>query len=256
MKQNELIERFFKPLQPIEENKIDITYAHLEYVKLLLDRSNDILQHNSYIIDYNKKKFFYIAEQSIFLCGYSRDEVLEMGYDFYKKILSKEDLDKLVEINEVGFSLYYDMPTEKRQDVSISYDLLLHRKDGKTFCVNHKLTPFLFTADGNILMSICCIRLSANNKTGNVIVFFRSKNERLSYSFNTKQWELLSTINLSDIERYIILETDRGTLEKQQANYLNCTRSNIRYYKKQIMKKTNTKTMREAIIFLFSNGLI
>lgn len=251
-----VLDRFFEPLQPVKYEKAIIDYEKLEYIKLLLNSISNIVPHNSYIIDYYKKNFFFISKNSLFLCGYTEEEVLELGYDFYEKILSSEDLEKLMEINAVGFALFYDTNEVDRKDGSISYDLLLHRKDGSTFCVNHKLKPFLYTTDSNVWLSVCCVRQSTNNETGNVKVFFKNSNKRLSYSFTTKEWTSLDTINLSETERYIISETDRGTLEKQQADNLGCTRSNIRYYKSQIIKKTNTTTMREAILFLSSNGII
>lgn len=256
MDKKTILDRFFEPLQPIEGNTSLISYDKLEYVKVLLNNISDILPHNSYIIDYYKKNFFFVSEHSMFLCGYQMQEVLNMGYEFYKVILSPEDLDRLVEINDKGFTFYYNLPQRQRLEAAISYDLLLKRKDGSTFCVNHRLKPFLYTDDGNVLLSVCCIRHSAGDSTGNVIVYLRKSNKRYSYSFSTKAWTELPSIELTDTEQYIVLETDKGILEKQQAETLRCSRSNIRYYKKRIMEKTGTNSMREAILFLFSNGML
>ena len=249
-------DRFFEPIKPLTFNDMNIDYSLLAPVTKLLDCMSDILPHNAYIVDYCRKDFFYISKQSIFLCGYPHDEAMQMGYSFLAKILSPADLDLLAEINEAGFKFFYHVPMEKRTDGSISYDLILHRRDGSTISVNHRLRPYHFTSDGNLWMAVCSLRPSAATATGNAQVYFREANERYQYSFERKNWCKLPTLELSKSEIYIASETDKGTPEKQIADILSCTRSNIRYYKSPIMRKTETATMREAILFLTSAGII
>jgi DNA-binding CsgD family transcriptional regulator len=252
---NEVMTRFFEPLQPVVLKKKG-AYQKFDYVFKLLDCMDDILHHNGYIIDYCKKNYIYISKQSLFLCGYTEDEVKEWGYQFYEKILSTNDLSRLLEINEVGFKFFYEIPIDRRKDSSISYDLIFHRKDGSTICVNHQLKPFLFTDDGNIWMAVCCIRLSHNTLMGNVMCYFKDAGERYMYSFETKKWQELPPILLTDPERLIVMETNKGAIEKELATRLGCSRNNVQYYKHQILKKTNTTNIREAIIYLYANGII
>lgn len=253
---NHIVKKFFEPIEAVRFEGEIADYSKLGYVTQMLNSMRDILPHNSYIIDYHKQNFYFISKDSIFLCGYKEEEVMEWGYQFYQKIISEEDLVKLLEINEAGFDFFYKIEPERQPETSISYDLVFHKKDGSTMCVNHKLKPFLFGPDGKIWMAICCVRPSANDKMGNVKCFFRDTNERFSYSFKEKKWHQLPSFTLTDTEHFIVLETDKGTVEKQLADKLNCTRSNIRYYKSQILKKTDTQTMREAILFLTSNGIV
>lgn len=217
---------------------------------------DSVLPHNSYIIDYYRKNFLFISQKSIFLCGYSEKEALEMGHEFYAKILTPQNLKTLIEINKAGFDFFYEIPFEKKKDFTISYDLVLQRKDGTSFCVNHKLKPYIFTKDENVWLSVCCLIPSPNIKMGNVRSFFKNTNERYAYSFEDKKWHRLPSIVLSEAEKFIISETDKGSPEKALAAELGCSLSNIHYYKGMIMKKTGTKTMREAILFLHSNGII
>lgn len=254
--ENSVQDRFFKPVKPVSFNKMDMDYGLLAPVTKLLDCMSDILPHNAYIVDYYRQNFFYISRQSIFLCGYPHEEAMRLGYAFLAQILSPADLELLAEINEAGFKFFYQVPMEKRIDGSISYDLILRRIDGSTISVNHRLRPYNFTADGNLWLAICSLRPSAATATGNAQVYFREANERYQYSFERKNWSKLPTLELSKSEIYIASETDKGTPEKHIADILSCTRSNIRYYKNQIMCKTDTKTMREAILFLTSAGII
>ena len=244
------LKQFFAPAEPISFGEEIVDYENLKQVTLFLDKINDFLPQNSYIIDDYRRNFIFISKHSIFLCGYTEEEVMAMGYDFYNKILSPENLKKLAEINEAISEFFYDIPIEKKIDSSIAYDLVLQRKDGSSFCVNHKLKPFLFTENNDVWLSICCVRPSNNNKMGDVKCFFRETHKRFSYSFKDKKWKEQRPFVLSEIERFIITETNKGTLEKQLAYQLGCTRGNIRYYKNMVQRKTETKTMREAILFL------
>ena len=45
-----------------------------------------------YVIDYQKKGFEYVSENPLFLCGYSSEEVKQMGYEFYIKCVADDDL--------------------------------------------------------------------------------------------------------------------------------------------------------------------
>jgi len=244
------VEAVFAPVESISSGEKIADYENLRHIMLFLEKIKDFLPQNSHIVDNYRRNFIFISRHSIFLCGYTEEEVMGMGYDFYNKILSPENLKKLAEINDAIAEFFYDIPVEKKIESSVAYDLVLRRKDGSSFCVNHKLKPFLFTENNNIWLSICCVRPSTNNEVGDVKCFFRATNKRFSYSFKEKKWKELRPLVLSEVERFVVVETDKGTLEKQQACQLGCTRSNIRYYKSMILKKTGTKTMREAILFL------
>jgi len=251
-----LIKRFFEPIIATKFEDRPADYTQLSYIPQILNSIGDILPHNSYIIDYHKQNFFFISKDSIFLCGYTEEEVMELAYGFYEKIIPPEDMPRLFEINEAGFDFFYKVDHNKQQSGSISYDLVFKKKDGSQFCVNHKLKPFLFGPDGNIWMAVCCLRPSHNKKLGNVKCYFSDTQQRLSYSFEDKQWHELESIELSKTELTIISETEKGSLEKQIAALLNCTRSNIRYHKSQIMKKTKTDSFKASVNFLMANGII
>jgi len=252
----DLHKKLFEPIKPHYFSKEVFDYSMLDYIAPLLDNMGDIFPHNSYIIDYYKKSFFFISKNSVLLCGYEHSYVMKSGYNHFSRILLEKDIPKLLDINEYGFKLYYKLSLEQKKEAYISYDLMLKHKNGNTFCVNHRLKPFLFAPDGNVWLAICTLRHSPNEKTGNVKVFLNGIAERYEFSFKTKNWRRLQEICFSDKERFVALETDKGTPEKIIAAELNCTRSNISYYKTQIVKKTNTRNIREAILHLYSNAII
>lgn len=250
-----VLERFFKPIQPVTFKKAP-NYKILEGVKPLLNGMSDIMAHNSYIIDYYKREFYFISRNSIFLCGYSEQEVMDWGYEFYGKIIATEDLKALEEINTIGFNTFYSMEPEKRPMISIAYDLIFNRKDGSSFGVRHGLKPFLFAPDGNIWMAICSVKHSSSPAMGNVILSYKDINENYLINLKDQTLTLIPPVKLSESERIIILETERGSLEKQIASQLNISIDTIHYYKRKLMKKTLTNSFLEAIQYIRQNDYI
>ena len=45
-----------------------------------------------YLIDYSDMSFEYVSDNPLFLCGYSPEEVLAMGYAFYFRQVPESDL--------------------------------------------------------------------------------------------------------------------------------------------------------------------
>ncbi len=250
-----ILERFFRPIKPVEFKKKP-DYKKLEGIKPLLNGMSDIMSHNSYIIDYYKKEFYFISRNSIFLCGYSEEEVMNWGYEFYGKIISPDDLSKLEEINTIGFNIFYQASPEKRPMISIAYDLILHSKDGHRFAIRHGLKPFLFAPDGNIWMAICSVSHSSSKKMGNIILSYKHINENYTIDLDKKTINLIPPIILTESEQIIIKETERGSLEKQIAVQLGITTDTIHYYKKKLIKKTHSKSFTEAIAYLKQNDFI
>jgi hypothetical protein len=109
-----------------------------------------------YVIDYQRKAFEYVSDNPLFLCGHTPQEVTDLGYAFYFRHVSPEDLEMLIKVNETGFNFFDRTPLADRKNYSISYDFsLMHGKE--KILVNHKLTPIFITAEGMIWKALCQI---------------------------------------------------------------------------------------------------
>src|SRR5690606_33987841 len=85
------IDKFFSEkntVHSLSQNELLQTFDYLESVKAFAR----ITYKSIYIIDYQKKTFEYVADNPLFLCGYSPGEVQELGYAFYFKHVKPEDL--------------------------------------------------------------------------------------------------------------------------------------------------------------------
>ena len=64
------------------------TSHYLEVVKAFARLSYESV----YVIDYSRMAFEYVSDNPLFLCGYTAQEVLEMGYDYYFRNVPPADL--------------------------------------------------------------------------------------------------------------------------------------------------------------------
>ena len=107
------VEDFF-----IEANSVDSVteenYRDLDVLLRAVDSFSRSTYQSVYVIDYFKKGFLYVSDNPLFLCGYTPEELLEMGYLFYISNVPKEEHSMLAEINKSGFNFFNKFFTFKQ----------------------------------------------------------------------------------------------------------------------------------------------
>lgn len=53
---------------------------------------SSIITDSFYVLDIVQKQFIYIKPDDLFLCGHSVKEAMELGYDFFSRVIHPEDL--------------------------------------------------------------------------------------------------------------------------------------------------------------------
>jgi len=255
MKQYFDVNKFFKPLK-LEHPVSKIDYVGVQpYIETLASLAR-VANLSLYVIDYHRKEFLYVSSNSLFLCGYEREEVKEMGYDFYPEVVPPEDIAMLLEINEKGFEQFYKVDEETKYNSFISYDFTMCHKSGQKFKVNHKLAPFALTPDGDIWLSLCLVTLSTQEKSGNAYIQRFGSSEKLEYSFKTKRWKLKPAIALTDRELEILRLSAQGYTEQSIATKLFVEKSTVKFHKSNILSKLKVNNMMEAVYYSAANHII
>ena len=155
------VEDFF-----IEANSVDSVteenYRDLDVLLRGVDSFSRSTYQSVYVIDYFKKGFLYVSDNPLFLCGYTPEELLEMGYLFYISNVPKEEHSMLAEINKSGFNFFNKFPLSQRRKCIISYDF--HILNGKhSTLINHKITPLVMTEDGRTWLRVmCCLIITSH----------------------------------------------------------------------------------------------
>ena len=247
---------FFDPIEQIKNIGSDNYYKIKHYIDALASISK-LVDLSFYIVDYYKKEFYYVSSNPLFLSGYSQDEVLNMGFDFYIEVVSKEDLELLFSLNHAGFKFFYELPIERRDKGTISYDFRLkHKNRQSVVMINHKLTPLLLTEDGNIWMSICLVTLSSSEKPGDVHIIMQDDSSR--YDLNKRCLKFIKTQpkKLTPKETEIIKLLALGYRTEKVAAILKVSESTVKNHKTQIFKKLHAKTSAEAVFYASKRGII
>jgi DNA-binding CsgD family transcriptional regulator len=247
------LEDFFSSSNAISS----IPEKNYEKIDVLIDSFDAIsrmIYKSLYIIDYYKKKFLYVSNNPLFLCGYSAEEVLKLGYRFYIKHVPEQEQAMLMEINKAGFEFYSKISIKERLDYTISYNFHL-MNDKKTILINHKLTPICLTNDGKIWLAACIVSLPAQNMTGNVEMHKKNETAIWKYSLENHCWKKDNGIKLSEREQDVLSLSTQGYTMKEIADRLCLSIDTIKFYKRKLFEKLEVKSITEAIAFAQNHKL-
>ncbi|HWW40256.1 helix-turn-helix transcriptional regulator [Pedobacter sp.] len=209
-----------------------------------------------YIIDYEKMGFEYVSENPLFLCGYSSEEVLQMGYEFYFKNVPEKDLELLNLINDAGFDFFAKLPSEERKQYSITYDFHLVNRDGKQILINHKLTPLFLTSDEKIWKSMCIVSIAHHKNAGNVYIHKQGTDETWELNTGNGIWRKSEKPKLSKREIEILRLHAQGLTINQIAEKIFVSSDTVKYYRRRIFERLGVSNMVEALSYAVNNKMI
>lgn len=239
-------------VKKLTENEANQTNKYIEAIKAFSRTTYSSL----YVIDYEKKGFEYVSDNPLFLCGYSSEEVKEMGYEFYFKNVPQEDLELLLKINTIGFDFYERTPIEERKEYTISYDFTLKTKEGKSILINQKLTPIFLTEEGKIWKALCIVSLSSKLNSGNITIYKNGSDVTYEYDLNADYWKTQEKIKLSDREKGIIQYSIRGYSIKEIAEKTFISPDTVKFHRKKIFERLEVANISEAIKYVIDNKLV
>jgi Response regulator containing a CheY-like receiver domain and an HTH DNA-binding domain len=250
------ISDFFEPIKATQYIG-SYNYSHVEKHLNALKAISKICDLSYYIIDYYRKNFFYVSPNPLFLSGYSQEEVLKLGYDFYGECVAYEDLLLLFELNEAGFSFFYELPVERREHATISYDFKLkHKSNNSLVMINHKLAPLLLTEDGNIWMAICLVTLSSRKSSGDVHIIMQDNHTRYNFNRGKKLFMKIEIQNLTKKELEVLRWIAMGYCIDDIVSLMNISGSTIKNHKTSILKKMQVQNITEAVFNASKQGIL
>ncbi|KIQ17236.1 LuxR family transcriptional regulator [Flavobacterium sp. MEB061] len=245
----------------LSRNKIEATseadrFQFGNYLEVIKSFAK-ITYQSIYVIDYEKMKFEYVSNNPLFLCGFSAEEVLEMGYEFYFNNVPKEDLELLNTINNAGFDFYDKLPNnDERKLYSISYDFHLKGKHDKPILINHKLTPLFLNQQGAVWKSLCLVSISHNKIAGNIIINKQGSDTLWKFDLSDKVWIAKNKLKLKDKELEILRLYAQGLTINQIAEKMFVSPDTIKYYRRKIFETFEVKNFTEALSFALDNKII
>jgi len=209
-----------------------------------------------YVINYETMTFEYVSENPLFLCGYSTEEVLALGYEFYFRHVPESDLTLLNIINDAGFDFFKTLPGDEKMQYSITYDFHLVNRDGKKILINHKLTPLLLTSDKRMWKAMCVVSLSHHKSPGNIYIHKQGSDEIWELDPKSKVWIKSLKPALTKREIEVLRLHAQGLSISEIADKVSVTPDTVKYYRRRIFERLNVDTMVEALSYAVSSKII
>ena len=209
-----------------------------------------------YVIDYETMSFEYVSENPLFLGGYSPQEVLELGYEFYFKNVPEKDLQLLNLINEAGFDFFQKMPDAEKSQYSIMYDFHLIHRDGGHILINHKLTPLFLTSEHKIWKAMCIVSLSHHRNAGNICIFKQGTDEMWELDIHNNNWHKSEKPKLTKREIEVLRLHAQGWTINQIAEKIFVAPDTVKYYRRRIFEKLNVGNIAEALAYAVNSKMI
>ncbi|WP_341904134.1 helix-turn-helix transcriptional regulator [Fluviicola taffensis] len=209
-----------------------------------------------YVIDYETMSFEYVSENPLFLCGYSSEEVLKMGYDFYFKHVPEEELNLLEQINEAGFDFFEKLPADTKKEYSITYDFHLTNQNGKNTLINHKLTPLFLTDDSKIWKAVSIVSLAHHQHPGNVFIKRQGSKEQWELDLKNNIWRKSLKPTLSEREIEVLRLHAQGLTINQIAEKIFVSPDTVKYYRRRIFERLSVNNIVEALAAAVNSKII
>ncbi|MDR2920241.1 MAG: LuxR C-terminal-related transcriptional regulator [Tannerella sp.] len=212
-----------------------------------------------YILDVQQKQFSYISPYTKQLCGYSVEQILNMGYSFYSKIVHPEDL-PLVENMYRELVLYCKKNEEKREEISYfsctfrlqwQYDC---KAKPVTYMVYHRVKPLWYEA--GLCYLLCASGSTVLKESGYLRVYYKDNMKYEGYNFTAQRWEPGAIKPLNEREKVILVLARRGKSRKEIAEHLCIGYKTLQNQLTVIFAKLKVQTMLQAVVLASNHHLI
>lgn len=225
---------------------------YLESVKALARLTYESI----YVINYETMTFEYVSENPLFLCGYSSEEVMALGYEFYFRNVPENDLQLLHIINEAGFDFFNNLPGDEKIQYSITYDFHLLNREGKKILINHKLTPLLLTREKKMWKAMCIVSISRHKRPGNICIHKQGADVIWELDVKEKTWHKSEKPKLTKREVEVLHLYAQGLSINEIAEKVSVAPDTVKYYRRQIFDRLNVSTIAEALSYAVSSKIV
>jgi DNA-binding CsgD family transcriptional regulator len=247
------IDDFFADVNKISSVTED-DYRNVAHLITALEAVARMTYQSLYVVDYYARKFLYVSDNPLFLCGCAPEAVREAGYGFYLQHVPEREHDMLLEINRAGFEFCARVPVEDRTKYTISYNFHI-LNDRRETLINHKLTPLALSGDGAVWLAACTVSLSSRRDKGHVEARKTGAADCWNYSLERHRWERADSISLSDREKDILLLSAQGCTMRDIAAQLYISVSTVKFYKARLFERLRANNIAEALSIASSHGM-
>lgn len=209
-----------------------------------------------FILDIENEKINFLSENPFLHAGLNSNEIEELGYNYYRKYIRKEDLGVFKAVNTSGFKFFECLTVEEKKTYTITFDFHIKNCNHCDLLVNHALTPVEFDENGNIIKLVCAVSYSHNRTAGNICVSSALSDIDWKYNILTGKWSGEPKIILKGREMDIIRLCLQGLNIEEIADRLCVSPNTVKFHRSKLFEKIGVNNISEAISYVKSHKLI
>lgn len=226
----------------------DVEYSKVQSYFEMLDAVSRLTYQSIYVMDYCKMNFLYVSDNPIFLCGYSREEVMAKGFDFLLEQCKPEEVRALIEINRASLEFIHKVPVSERTRYSVSYNYHIRSsRMGKWRLVHHKRTPLALSDAGELWLILCSVDWAPDDSNLRATVTSEISSKVWYYDLNKMSWNESSQETLTELEKAVLVLSNRGFTMNEIADAIFKSVDSVKGYRKSLFVKLGVNNITEAI---------
>ena len=203
-----------------------------------------------YVVDIQHQQFCYIQPDDLFLCGYSVEDALKLGYNFYPKIVYPDDLPLWAKMHKAVIKYIRDYKEDWEEidyfsctfRIQRRYSFLIHPLP-QMIC--HRMRPVW--EDDELRYFVCSVESSTAKEAGNLRMYSKHGLTYEEYRIKSTGWDLKTIELLTERERAILMLAQQGKNSGEIADLLCKGHYTVRNQIKPIFSKLDVNSMIEAI---------
>jgi len=213
-----------------------------------------IMDMDAFIIDYCNERIVYLTKNCSFRKFPKNNSNSEetLDFNFFDRIVSKEDMSKIENVNKASCDFYHSLPSERRLQGSYTLDLRISDFRGGYKLINYNLSVLDITNDGRIRLGLCVLSYPTSKTPGKAYFKFADTHTVYEYIDKAKKFLEVKTQRITPKSKRILELVGRGNTEQEIATILGVSVYTVKYHKKMIFKQLNVRNTAEAIQWINS----
>jgi DNA-binding CsgD family transcriptional regulator len=226
---------------------------------------SEMMMEAVYILDFQKRNFCHVADHDFFLCGHSREDALNAGYEFFRKVIHPEDVLLWAKMHSVilKYLIEPDLQADSVNYFSCTFRIKSSFQTGNKsnyLMAYQKLKPKW--QDGQLQFGICLLSSSIIRQAGNLRLCYKNSLDYDEYSFQNRKWKRQKMPKLNDRQKEILKLGKQGKNSRQMADIMCVSLKAIEKTKTSVFEKFGVNSIEQAVIYasnrqlIFSNTLL
>lgn len=207
-----------------------------------------------FLLDLQNHKFLYLHPDVKKVLGY---EVEEVDLNFLLSRIHPDDESIFLNHENTVVSFFSKLPSDKFLKYQVAYDYRIRNLEGHYVKIFHQVV--VVKHEQNAIITTMGIHTDITHlKTSNksTLSFIGLQNEPSFYDVEVKEIYTPSLIQITKREKEVISLIMKGMTTKQISELLLISNLTVSTHRKNILKKTNTKTLIELQNKVINEGLL